>query len=174
LIILQREGIAWERKITPMLQKLAGKGTIEQVAGAITSSFTESERYCLLICVINAVLEKNLSPKLVANFRSNFFDRRERFAKLITEALPESTIGQITPLTLPIFASVSGIWPLSHPPQDSRIVLDKPEFAHLEVNFQKQMTCFIETILKGALLGKQQAEMRRRRSMGHPETHHIR
>jgi len=153
LIILQREGIAWEKKITPALQRLAGKGTIDQVANVITKSFMESERYSLLICVINSVLEKNLSPKLVADFRLVFFQRRERFAKLIAAALPNSKIEQISPLTLPIFTTVSGVWPLSHPPQESISMLDTSEFSYLKVIFEKEMNCFIQTLLRGALAG---------------------
>jgi len=151
LILLQREGIAWEDRVSPALKKLQGKGTIEKVAKVIVSSFVESERYCLLICVINSVLEKNLSSELVQNFRTAFYDRRERFAHLIASALPGSSVENISPLMLCLFAAVSGVWPLSHPPQKSTTFLDEPQFLHLKVIFEREMTVFTQTLLRGAI-----------------------
>jgi len=151
LHILQREGRTWEARIVPALEKLAGKGTIPKVASIITRAFVDSEWYCLLMSASNSVLEKNLSPKRVANFRSVFFDRRQRFAQVLARSLPNAPFEKIAPLILPMFAEVAGIWPLCHPCPESTSELNKPEFAHLQLDFEVEMRRFVEHILKGAL-----------------------
>lgn len=151
LNILQRQGDAWEKRITSLLEKLAGKGTIAKVANVITEAFMKSEDYCQLSTVVNSLLEKNLTPKHVINFRSVSFERRKRFAHILAAALPNTSIEIIFPLTLPIFAQMVVLWSLGHPPPGPKKLLEKPEFAHLNHNFKKEMSRVIELILKGAL-----------------------
>src|SRR5260370_2430179 len=139
----------WEKKIGEELKELAGKGTVSKVADVITDSFIQARSYSGLITVINTVLEKNLSPKLVANFRSAFLERRKRFSADLAVALPGATVEAIFPLTLHIFTHVAGLWPLCHPSPSSQKMLEEPEFAHLNLNFKVEMSKFLRVLLKG-------------------------
>src|SRR5258708_21143852 len=72
-----------------------------------------------MITVINPVLENALSPELVMDFRSAFFERRKRLAQALAAALPGAHAEEIFPLTLHIFTQVAGLWPLCHSSSDS-------------------------------------------------------
>jgi AcrR family transcriptional regulator len=148
LVTLQQVAAEWEAAITISLQKLEGKGTVDTVAEAITDAFIRAEDYSVLITVINTVLEKKLSPKLIANFRSGFLERRKRFSHALSKALPNTTYDMIFPLTLHIFTHVAGLWPLCHPSPESRKMLEQPEFAHLNLSFKTEMTKFLQLLLK--------------------------
>ena len=98
--------------------------------------------------VINPVLEKALSPELVMDFRSAFFERRKRLAQALAAALPGADAEEIFPLTLHIFTHVAGLWPLCHPSSESEKLLEDPEHAHLNLNFEIEMTRFLLRLLK--------------------------
>jgi len=128
----------------------AGVGGVKKVADIISDSFIQSEWYSMLITVINSVLEKNLSPQPVVNFRSVFHRRRMRFAQVVAAALPNTTPEGIFPLTLPMFAEVAGLWPLGHPSREKEQMLEQPEFVHLKVDFRKEMTRFLHILFASA------------------------
>ena len=135
----------------PALDKLKGKGTIMKVAEIITQAFIQSEEYSTLLTVINPVLEKSLAPNLVIHFRSAFFERRKRFARILASALSKTKVEAVFPLTLHIFTHVAGLWPLCRPSPDSRKLLEEPEFAHLNLDFKVEMSRFLTQLLKNVL-----------------------
>jgi Tetracyclin repressor-like, C-terminal domain len=51
-------------------------------------------------------------------------------------------------LTLHIFTHVAGLWPLCHPSSESEKLLRDPENAHLNLNFETEMTQFLIRLLK--------------------------
>ena len=148
LVTLQKVAADWEADVRARLQKLGGKGTVAVVAEVITDAFIRAEQYSTLITVINTVLEKKLAPKLVAKFRSGFYERRRRFSSDLAAALPGRSAEMWFPLTLHIFTHVAGLWPLCHPSPDSEKMLAEPEFAHLNLDFKVEMSKFLQVLLK--------------------------
>ncbi len=152
LRVLQRLAGEWEQRLYPALEKLKGKGTPAKVAAVITEALLQSASYCVLITVINSVLEKNLTPSLVVDFRTVFLECRQRFAGVLSSAMPGVTTAQIYPLVLHIFAHAAGLWPLCHPSTASREMLAQPGFAHLDLDFQTEMRRFLRMLLTSATL----------------------
>jgi AcrR family transcriptional regulator len=148
LRVLQRQASAWEKRVMPALDALKRKGTAPKVAEVLTRSFIQSVELSTLITVINPVLEKALSPELVIDFRLAFFERRKRLAQALAAALPGAHAEEIFPLTLHIFTQVAGLWPLCHPSSESEQLLKDPERAHLNLNFEIEMTRFLLRLLK--------------------------
>jgi AcrR family transcriptional regulator len=148
LVTLQKVAADWETHVRAQLQKLGGRGTVGAVSEIITDSFIRAEHYSTLITVINSVLEKKLAPRLVASFRSGFFERRKRFSGDLAAALPGTTAEMWFPLTLHIFTHVAGLWPLCHPSPASKKMLQTPEFAHLNLDFKSEMSNFLKVLLK--------------------------
>ena len=118
------------------------------MAEVLTRSFIQSAEYSTLITAANTVLEKELSPELVIDFRSALFERRQRLARALTAALPGTRVEEIFPLTLHIFTPVAGLWPLCHPSSESEKLLEDPEYTHLNLNFEIEMTRFLLRLLK--------------------------
>jgi AcrR family transcriptional regulator len=147
LRVLQRLGADWEKRALPPLQKLNRNGTPAKVARILTEAFLQAHEYSTLISVINPVLEKSLTPDLVADFRSGFLERRRRLAIVLAAALPKRTFENVYPLTIHIFTHVAGLWPLCHGAPGSTQPLEKPEFAHLNYDFRTEMTRFLTRFL---------------------------
>jgi TetR/AcrR family transcriptional regulator len=148
LVTLQKVAADWEKDVRAQLQKLGGRGTVASVSEVITDSFLRAEHYSTLITVINTVLEKKLAPRLVANFRRVFLERRQRFSRDLAAALPGMSAEKLFPLTLHIFTQVVGLWPLCHPSPASQKMLAEPEFVHLNLNFKVEMSNFLHLLLK--------------------------
>jgi AcrR family transcriptional regulator len=148
LRVLQRQASEWEKRVMPALEALKRKGTAPKVAEVLTRSFIQSVELSTLITVINPVMEKALSPALVLDFRSAFYERRQRLAQALAAALPGTLAEEIFPLTLHIFTQVAGLWPLCHPSSESEELLRDPEHAHLNLNFEIEMTRFLSRLLK--------------------------
>jgi hypothetical protein len=62
--------------------------------------------------------------------------------------LPGIDAEEIFPLTLHIFTHVAGLWPLCHPSSESEKLLRDAENAHLNLNFETEMTQFLIRLLK--------------------------
>lgn len=148
LSVLERQGSEWEKRAMPALDALKRKGTAAKVAEVLTRSFIQSVEYSTLITAANTVLEKELSPELVIDFRSGFFERRKRLAQALAAALPGTRVEEIFPLTLHIFTHVAGLWPFCHPSSESEKVLKDPAHAHLNINFEIEMKQFLLRFLK--------------------------
>jgi AcrR family transcriptional regulator len=150
LRVLQRLASEWEESVYPPLEKLKGKGTVEKVAAILTDAYMESEEYGELVTVVNPVLEKRLTPALVVDFRSVFLERRKRLARVLASAIPGMKFERILPLTLHLFVHVPGLWPFCRPTPASKKMLEEPQFAHLNLDFQVEMQNFLQMLLKAA------------------------
>jgi AcrR family transcriptional regulator len=151
--VLQRLGAEWEKKLYPSLQKLKGRGTPAKVADIIVEAYMKVSEYGELSTVINSVLEKQLTPPLIAEFRSVFLERRKRLALALASTLPNTTAERLLPLTFDIFVHVPGLWPFCHPNPASSKLLAEPRFAHLNFDFKAEMSRYLRIILKEALDG---------------------
>jgi Tetracyclin repressor-like, C-terminal domain len=117
----------------------------------VTQAYIDSPEYGELITVVNSVLEKRLTPPLIINFRAVFLERRKRLAAVLASALPAISAEKMLPFTLHIFLHVPGLWTFCYPRPDSEKLLNEPEHRHLKLDFRREMTLFLEAILKEAV-----------------------
>jgi AcrR family transcriptional regulator len=151
LVVLQRLAARFEQRLYPPLKKLNGKGNVAKVAEIVTLAYIDSPEYGELITVVNSVLEKRLTPPLIINFRANFLERRKRLAAVLASAMPAVSAEKMLPFTLHIFLHVPGLWTFCYPRPDSEHLLNEAEHRHLKVDFRREMTLFLEAILKEAV-----------------------
>jgi AcrR family transcriptional regulator len=151
LVVLQRLAARFEQRLYPPLKKLNGKGSVAKVADIVTQAYIDLPEYGELITVVNSVLEKRLTPPLIINFRAVFLERRKRLAAVLASALPAISAEKMLPFTLHIFLHVPGLWTFCYPRPDSEKLLNKPEHRHLKLDFRREMTLFLEAILKEAV-----------------------
>lgn len=151
LVVLQRLAVRYEQRLYPPLKKLNGKGSVTKVADIMTQAYIDSPEYGELITVVNSVLEKRLTPPLIINFRAVFLERRKRLAAVLASALPAISAEKMLPFTLHIFLHVPGLWTFCYPRPDSEKLLNEPEHRHLKLDFRREMTLFLEAILKEAM-----------------------
>lgn len=151
LRVLQRLGAQWETEIYPALEKLHGRGTVDKVAAIIIEAYLRVKEYGELSTVVNSVLEKELPPPLLMDFRSVFLERRKRLASALAAAFPKTTAAQWLPVTFHIFVHVPGLWPFCYPHPASRKMLTESPFVHLDFDFKTEMTRYLRLILKAAV-----------------------
>lgn len=151
LVVLQRLAAQFEQRLYPPLQGLRDRGTISKVAKIVTEAYIDSPEYGELITVVNSVLEKRLTPPLIINFRSVFLERRKRLAAVLASALPGATAEKMLPFTLHIFLHVPGLWTFCYPRPDSQKLLSEAEYRHLKLDFRREMTLFLQAILREAV-----------------------
>jgi AcrR family transcriptional regulator len=151
LVVLQRLAVRFEQRLYPPIKKLNGKGSVAKVADIMTQAYIDSPEYGELITVVNSVLEKRLTPPLIINFRAVFLERRKRLAAVLASALPAISAEKMLPFTLHIFLHVPGLWTFCYPRPDSEKLLNEPEHRHLKLDFRREMTLFLEAILKEAM-----------------------
>ena len=151
LRVLQRLGAAWEQKVYPALERLHGRGNVAKVADIIIEAYLGLPDYGELSTVVNSVLEKQLTPALLVDFRSVFLERRKRLASALAAAVPNTAADLLLPLTFHIFVHVPGLWPFCHPSPASKKMLSEPQFAHLNFDFKTEMSRYLRLILKEAL-----------------------
>jgi len=120
-------------------------------ADIIVEAYMNVGEYGELSTVVNSVLEKQLAPPLVADFRSVFLERRKRLALALAATLPNTTAEQLLPLTFHIFVHVPGLWPFCHPNPAWSKLLAEPRFTHLNFDFKTEMSRYLRIILKEAL-----------------------
>ena len=112
LVVLQRLASQFEQRLYLPLEKLKGRGSVAKVAEIVTEAYIDSPEYGELVTVVNSVLEKRLTPRLVIDFRSVFLDRRKRLAAVLASALPGTTAEKILPLYPPHLSSRPGVMDL--------------------------------------------------------------
>ena len=151
LVVLQRLAARFEQRLYPPLQKIKGRGTVARVAAIVTEAYIDSPQYGELITVVNSVLEKQLTPPLIINFRQVFLERRKRLSTVLAAALPGVTAERMMPFTLHIFLHVPGLWTFCYPRPDSKKLLDEPRHRHLKLDFKREMSLFLQAILKEAV-----------------------
>jgi len=55
------------------------------------------------------------------------------------------------PASFPVLFHVPGLWTFCYPRPDSEKLLNEPEHRHLKLDFRREMTLFLEAILKEAV-----------------------
>jgi AcrR family transcriptional regulator len=151
LVVLQRLASQFEQRLYLPLEKLKGRGSVAKVAEIVTEAYIDSPEYGELVTVVNSVLEKRLTPRMVINLRSVFLDRRKRLAAVLASALPGTSAEKILPLTLHIFLHVPGLWTFCYPRPDSEKLLNESKYRHLKLDFRREMTLFLEALLQEAV-----------------------
>ena len=151
LVVLQRLAAQFEERLYPALDALKGRGSVKKVTEVITEVYIASPEYGELITVVNSVLEKRLTPPLVINFRAVLLERRKRLATAIALALPGVTTEKMLPFTLHIFLHVPGLWTFCYPRPESGKLLGEAKHRHLQLDFRREMTLFLQAILKEAV-----------------------
>ena len=149
LIVLQRLAAEFEQRLYSELAAIKGRKTVTKVSDALIAAYLASPEYGELITVVNSVLERQLTPELVLNFRTVFLDRRKRLANALATAL-RSTAEKTLPLTLHIFLHVPGLWTLCFPRTASKELLEESSNRHLLVDFKTEMRRFLQAILRTA------------------------
>lgn len=157
LQILERDFRDWLDEVEYALGKLKGCEDAEAVATALASATIRQPRLCQLVSSLASVLEQNLSEEAVLGFKQESLQLAMRMVVSLNAALPSVPVEQWAEFVNPAIALIAGLWPLSHPSETVRKVMQRPEFQAFQPDFERQLG----RTLHMALLGMQQASTQR-------------
>jgi len=149
LALTLEESGAWIEDLVARLAPLAGSGDAAAVADALASSIVSRPLYCTLLSSLASVLEHNVGPDTIAEFKRGFITLRHAPAQAVLAALPTLTPERAGELMMYFYVSVAGLWPVSNPPPAVVEVLSRPEFSDMCVDFETMLRAHAHTVVRG-------------------------
>ncbi|MEM9010283.1 MAG: TetR family transcriptional regulator [Pseudomonadota bacterium] len=130
--------------------RLRGRtGDVAAVAAAMTASFVERPRLCLLISQLSSTLERNVSGAALREVKQALLASSARASGLIGAALPEMGEPACHDVVLIVFTTLAGLWPMTNPSAELATLLEEPDFALLRKDFAESLGKAILVILTG-------------------------
>ncbi len=139
-----------ERRLAP----LAGSNDADAVAAAMVDAGSANPRLAALSSVLGSVLERNVDTETVAAFKSAAIGLSLRLVNALHAAMPAVDTGDLRDLFRYYVALSNGLWPQAHPSASVREVLERPEFAGLAVDFERDLRQAATCLLRGMLGGR--------------------
>jgi TetR/AcrR family transcriptional regulator len=142
---------AWTSEIEDALAALPAGSDPAAVAKTIAATLAARPRLAALFTLLASVLERNVSEDMLIAFKGQLRDTLAQTVPAIRRVLPDLSEAQIGRLEVYVHALVAGLWPLATPNPIMARVLDRPEFVHMRVDFQRDLEGSVNALLVGLL-----------------------
>lgn len=109
--------------------------TAQRIAKTLTDALKERTRFCRLTTEFPSVLEHNLSSDFLREFKHSLLSPLARFAEVMQRVRPGMSRAAVQQFIFQHHALIAGLWPLAHPSEDVREVLQDRQFQSLRVDF---------------------------------------
>ena len=133
------------------LASLAGSGDLDAVAAVVTGPLLERPRLASLTSLLAGVLERNLTEDAVAGFKEAVNVDLMRFAVALQAALPEVELLALARMLTYLHALIAGLWPMGNPSPVLARVLERPELAHMTIDFRLELEPAVRAMMRGVL-----------------------
>lgn len=125
---------------------------IEQTAAAIADSLTTRPVLCDLISAQAAVLERNVSPAVAAQYKHAAVGHAQRFARLVASVIPELSDGAALQFAAAAMMTTGAVWAHSQPSAAMLAAYAaEPELAALRLDFSTSLPDLLAVVLSGLL-----------------------
>lgn len=141
----------WTRAFRRKLAKLDESGDIEAIARAFADSISGRKRYCVLVGALATVLEHNVGPETVLEFKGQLHQESLSAAGAFQAILPSLTDEDAYATLAMLLMAASGMWPHCHPAPVVREILKKPEFTPMKFDFKEMVQEHTRLVLRGRL-----------------------
>ncbi|MCS7467438.1 TetR family transcriptional regulator [Stieleria sp. ICT_E10.1] len=139
-LTLYREELGrWLESVTTGLGRLR-KPTPKRVAEVLTSALQRHERFCRLKVLFASVLERNLSPDFLIEYKRSLVGPVEAFAATIKSVTPHFSSADAKAFAFQHHALVAGLWPIANPSPQVESVLQAFEFQGFRTEFAPLLT----------------------------------
>jgi len=139
----------WTGAVERALAPLAGRDDERAVARALVASVVERPRMGALAASLTTVLETNVSVDVVVWFKTSMTEVALRLANAIQVAMPGLTMEATQRFLMASQLLIAGMWPAAHPPPAVREALQRPELAHMCVDFERDFEATLVALLRG-------------------------
>lgn len=136
----------WIAELEPALESALGPGP---VAATIARGVAARPRMTALLALLSATLEHGLSGERLLAFKQRLAVANSRFAGALAASVPGLALADAGRALLYLHALVTGLWPMSRPPDCLSLILDKPEFQAMRIAFAPDLERSFAALLRG-------------------------
>lgn len=154
LELLLRETAGWADHIEVALGAVAGSNDPQVVATVIRDSLVDRPRLCALLAVSTAVLEQQMPPERIVDFKRRITDGMDRGTQAIATAMPSLSHAQAFRVVRYANLLLGQLWVVAHPAPALAETLSRSEFANRRVDFGAALLDVVAMMLRGLLAEK--------------------
>ncbi|MEM8811683.1 MAG: TetR family transcriptional regulator [Pseudomonadota bacterium] len=121
----------------------------DDLAVSIAQGFASRPRLCQFISQLAMTLERNVSGAVLRDIKLSLLEEGGRAAGAFCRALPGLTAEDAMLAVHMVFTLVAGHWPMATPSGDLKTLLEEPQFADFNHDFEP----FLRVSLTAALAG---------------------
>ena len=136
LALLAHATEEWVEDLERSLAALRGAGTVQEVASLVADSLAARPRLCSLAARLSSVLEKNLSPDAIRDFKRSNMALTVRLVHALHAALPGLSLSGAQRFVAIVVTFQNGLYPVAFPPPAAEAVLAEPEFAPYRLSYR--------------------------------------
>lgn len=150
LALLEDELVAWFAGLDAALEGLAARLTPREAAGVLGRSLDGHPGLIRLLGILHAVLEQNVAPERVSEFKRALLAQTVRTGGLLERRMPYLTVGQGARLLLRANALVVGLQQMAFPaPAAAEAMRQDPALALFEVDFARELEETLAALITG-------------------------
>jgi len=150
LDVLVEEFMQWRAELRAALGRDRRRsGTIEHIARAFSATVAARPLMCRLISIFPSILEHNVSPERMVQFKSGLLAIRRETALDFHGCIPSISTSSFDKFIHHALPMLIGLWPLSHPAEVAAEVIARPDLAALRYQFQKDLEEGLLVLLRG-------------------------
>lgn len=149
LALLEDLLFAWFEKLEARLGGTEDRWTGAKVARTVTESLEGEETLTRLLALRQTVLEQNVTVEQVRGFQERLVEAMRRVGSLLEERLAFLKPDEGVRLFIHVHALMTGLRQLADVAPVTREVLDLPPMAPLRVDFTRELTDALTTLLRG-------------------------
>jgi AcrR family transcriptional regulator len=153
LALLIEELDEWFAAVNTALESPKKQST-SQIAKLFANSFFGRETLIRLVTIQASILERNIGFQAALEFKGFLLEKATRTSTLLERHLQFVTPTEGVLILQRINALVIGFGQLSDPAPIVQVVLDRPEFTVLSVDFHTQLETTLEALLNGLQAGQ--------------------
>jgi AcrR family transcriptional regulator len=149
LALLEELLFAWFAKLEELLNSGDGRWTGARLARTVAESLEGQETLTRLLALLQTVLEQNVTVEQVRSFKERLLAAMGRAGALVEKRLAFLKPGEGGRFFIHLHALVTGLRQMADVAPVTREVLDLPHMAPLRVDFTRELTDALTTLLRG-------------------------
>jgi AcrR family transcriptional regulator len=149
LALLENLLFAWLEKLEGLLSSAEGRWAGAKVARTVAASLEGEEMLTRLLALRQTVLEQNVTVEQVRGFKERLLEAMGRMGALLEERLAFLKPGEGGQVFIHVHALVAGLRQMADVSPATREVLTPPHMAPLRVDFARELTDSLTTLLRG-------------------------
>lgn len=121
--------------------------TPQRIAKALTDALRDHTRFSRLTVVFSSVLEHNLSPEFIRDFKKSLMEPFGKFAVTMQSVAPGLSDDAVHDFLFQHHAIIAGLWPLAHPSPEVTEVLQDEQLRGFQVDFYALFQQTVEQLI---------------------------